>query len=129
MLFEHSVGSNINNAWTPQLAVHSRHVTTKSLWWWRGWTHWIIFMTSLCIYTYIYLSIYLSLPLSVYIYIIHIYIYIYSPSALWWLEGMVFWALCVIVAGFLFSRGSAPGYLRSEDGIVWLWCFFGKRRL
>ena len=50
MLVEHSVGSNTNNAWTPPLAVHSRHVTTKPLWWWGGWVHWIVFMTSLYMY-------------------------------------------------------------------------------
>ena len=44
VLAEHSVGSNTNNAWTPLLAVHSRHVATKLLRWWGGWAHWIVFM-------------------------------------------------------------------------------------
>ena len=49
MLVEHSIGSNTNNTWTPPLAIHSKHVTTKRLWWWV-WVHWIVFMTSLYIY-------------------------------------------------------------------------------
>ena len=32
VLVEHSVGSNTNNACTPPLAVHSRHVPSKPLW-------------------------------------------------------------------------------------------------
>ena len=50
VLVEHSVGSNTNNAWTLPLAVHSRHVTTKPLWWWGGWAHWIVFMHDVTIY-------------------------------------------------------------------------------
>ena len=50
VLVEHSVGSNTNNAWTPPLAVHSRHVTTKPLCWWGGWAHWIVSITSLYMY-------------------------------------------------------------------------------
>ena len=53
---EHSVGSNTNNVWTPPLAVHSQHVATKPLWWWGGWAHWNVFMTSLYIYIYIYIT-------------------------------------------------------------------------
>ena len=49
VLVEHSVGSNTNNVWTPLLAIHSWHVATKPLWWWRGWAHCIVFMTSLYI--------------------------------------------------------------------------------
>ena len=71
--------------WRP-LAVHSRHVTTKPLWWWGGWAHWIVFMTSLYICIYVIL---LRLNLSI----------------LWWLGGMVVWGLCVIVVGLLVSRG------------------------
>ena len=33
-----------------RVGVHSRHVTKKPLWWWRGWTHWVVFMTSLYMY-------------------------------------------------------------------------------
>ena len=51
LLVEHSVGSYTNNAWTPPLTIHSRHVATKALWWWRGWAHWIVFVTSLYIYS------------------------------------------------------------------------------
>ena len=50
LFIEHSVGSNSNNAWTPPLAVHSQHVTTKPLCWWGGWVHWIVFMISLYMY-------------------------------------------------------------------------------
>ena len=46
--------SNTNNARTPSLVVHSRHVAAKPLSWWGGWAHWIVFMTSL--YTYYALS-------------------------------------------------------------------------
>ena len=50
VLFEHSVGSNTNHAWTSPLVIHSRHVATKPLWWWGWWVHWIVFMTSLLMY-------------------------------------------------------------------------------
>ena len=60
MLVDYSVGSNTNNASTPSLAVHSRHVATKPLRWCGGWAHWIVFMTSLCIY--IYICIYTYIP-------------------------------------------------------------------
>ena len=66
MLVEHSVGSITNNAWNPPLAVHSWHVATKPLWWWGGWTHWIVFITSLYIYRYIDI---------IYIYICKLYIW------------------------------------------------------
>ena len=36
--------------WTPPLAVQGRHVATQPLWWWGGWAHWIVFITSLCLY-------------------------------------------------------------------------------
>ena len=36
--------------WTLLLVVHSWHVATKPLWWWWGWAHWIVFMTSLYMY-------------------------------------------------------------------------------
>ena len=82
------VNSNTNNAWTPPLAVDSRHVATKTLWWWEGWAHWIVFMTSLCMYYALcFVHVEHSVchePISVlnniyyiYIYIIYIYIYIY----------------------------------------------------
>ena len=32
------------------MAVHSWHVTTKPLWSWGGWVHWILLMTSLYMY-------------------------------------------------------------------------------
>ena len=47
---EHSIGSNTNNAWTPAMAVRNRHIITKLFQWWEGWAHWIVFMTSLCMY-------------------------------------------------------------------------------
>ena len=62
----------------PPLAVHSRYVATKALWWSRGWAHWIAFMTSLymciCIYVYIYIYIYMDIYMCIYT-----YIYIYIP--------------------------------------------------
>ena len=64
VLVEHSVGSNTSNAWTPSLAVHSRYVTTKSLWWWGGWVH-------NCLH---------DVTIYIYIYILYIYIYIYIYS-------------------------------------------------
>ena len=73
VLVEHSVGSNTNNAWTPPLAVHSRHVATKPLWWWGGWAHWIVFMTSLYMYIYVYIYIYTHIIFVIYIsYILYI---------------------------------------------------------
>ena len=50
VLVEHSVGSNTNKAWTPPLAIHSRHVASKPLWRWGGWVDWVVFMASLCMY-------------------------------------------------------------------------------
>ena len=47
---EHSIGSNTNSARTPALAVRNRHIITKLFQWWEGWAHWIVFMTSLCMY-------------------------------------------------------------------------------
>ena len=55
VLVEHSDGSNTKSTWTLPLAVHSRHVATKPLWWLGGWAHWIFFMTSLYVYIYIYI--------------------------------------------------------------------------
>ena len=49
MVVEHSVGASINNTWNPSLAVHSRHVPKKPLWWWGRWSHWIFLMISLYI--------------------------------------------------------------------------------
>ena len=73
MNVQHSVGSNTNNAWTPPLAVHSRHVATKPLWWWGGWAHWIVFMTSLYMYIYVYIYIYTHIIFVIYIsYILYI---------------------------------------------------------
>ena len=42
------------------------------------------------------------------------------------IREMVVWALCVIAAGFaspqrVLKMFPGPGYLRSKDGIVWLW--------
>ena len=67
---------------TPPLAVHSQHVATKSLWWWGGWAHWIVFMMSLYMYyalcfVHVEHSVCHEL-ISVLIYIyIYIYLYIY----------------------------------------------------
>ena len=63
--------SNYNNAWTPSLAVHSRHVIRKPLWWWGGWTHWIAFMTSLymCIHTHTKTHTHTHTHIYIYIYI------------------------------------------------------------
>ena len=35
---------------TLPLVVQSQHIGTKPLWWWGGWAHWIVFMTSLYMY-------------------------------------------------------------------------------
>ena len=35
---------------TTPLVVQSRHICKKPLWWWGGWAHWIVFMTSLYMY-------------------------------------------------------------------------------
>ena len=35
---------------TLPLVVQSRHICKKPLWWWGGWAHWIVFMTSLYMY-------------------------------------------------------------------------------
>ena len=66
---------------TPPLAVHSRHVATKPLWWWGGWAHWIVFMTSLYLYyalcfVHVEHSVHHE-PISILIDIYYIYIYIY----------------------------------------------------
>ena len=85
LIDEHSVISNTNNAWTPLLVVHNRHVAIKPLRWWGGWVHWIVFRTSL----YMYYALYfvhvehsvchepISVLILIYIYT-HIYIYIYT---------------------------------------------------
>ena len=95
---EHSVGSKIKNAWTPPLAVHNRHVVTKPLWWWGGWVHWIVHMTSLYIYIYIYIYVCVCVYMSTYIKYIYIYIYTY-----------------IYIYIYLFSLTSKPitGYLRN----------------
>ena len=50
VLVEPFSGFHTNNAWTPPMAVHSRHVAKQPLWWWGGWAHWIVFMASLYMY-------------------------------------------------------------------------------
>ena len=35
---------------TLPLVVQSQYIGTKPLWWWGGWAHWIVFMTSLYMY-------------------------------------------------------------------------------
>ena len=54
----------------------SQHVATKPLRWWRGWAHWIVFMThiehSVC-----HEPISVLIIIYIYIYIYNIYIYIY----------------------------------------------------
>ena len=69
------------------------HVVTKLLWWWRGWAHWIVFMTSLYMYyalsfvlvehsvchepVFVLSNVYICIHIYIYIYIyIHIYTYI-----------------------------------------------------
>ena len=60
------ISSGKKPSWTPPLAVHSWHVATKPLWWWEGWVHWIVFMTSLYMY---YIPCFVLVEYSVYIYI------------------------------------------------------------
>ena len=49
--------------------------TSKPLWRWEGWSHWIVFMTSPYIYIYIYIYT-------------HIYIYIYTYT---YIHSLVYW--------------------------------------
>ena len=51
VLVEHSLGSNTNDARTPPLAIHSRHVVTKPLWWWGGWANWTFFFYQIIQFT------------------------------------------------------------------------------
>ena len=60
------ISSGKKPSWTPPLAVHSWHLATKPLWWWEGWVHWIVFMTSLYMY---YIPCFELVKHSVYIYI------------------------------------------------------------
>ena len=58
---------------------HSRHVATTPLWWWGGWAHWIVFMTSIYMYYALcFVHVEHSVchePISV---LINIYIHIYT---------------------------------------------------
>ena len=68
----------------PPLAVHSRHVATKPFWWWGGWKHWIVFITSLYMYyalcfVHVEHSVcHKAISVLIYIYIYFIYIFIFT---------------------------------------------------
>ena len=79
-------------------------------------THiYIIYIIYLPIYLSIYLSIYLYFLVNLHIYVTHHFILLgLNSSALWWLGGMIAWALFVIVVGLLVSRGCVKN-------VSWSW--------
>ena len=122
MLVETSIGSSTQNTWTPPIAVHSWQVTTKPLWWWGRWTHWIVFMsllymchtfsfvlvqhsvkwTNFCCNWFIYAALLVLVEHSVgsstnnaWTLPLSIHGRHVTTNALWWREGWVHWIVLI----------------------------------